>query len=207
MRILALLLPALLLVGTANAKPRSGPGDWYLGFGLGNGQASITFDNPNGEIEEDYDDFFQLDDGLEVDSVRVSVSVEGGVRVAPRFFAGLHLAGISQSGEIQGTTITVGHSQLLGVVTYFPNRKGVFLRGGLGAATVNLTINIPNTDLRIRAEENGTGAMLGAGYALPITRSAHFTITFDVHAAAFDGDPGSPTVARFGTIQLGFTWF
>ncbi len=207
MRILALVLPSLLLVGVAQAKNRSNPGDWYLGFGLGNGQASLTFDTPAGEIDKDYDDLFRLSDGQEVDSIRVSISLEGGVRIAPRFFAGLHLAGISQAGDVQGATFTVGHSQLLGVVTYFPNRKGFFLRGGLGAATVNMTIDIPDADLRVRAEEKGTGAMLGAGFALPISRSAHFTITLDAHAASFDGDPGAPAVARFGTVQLGLTWF
>ena len=207
MRILSLLFSILILTSVSHAKRGPAPGGWYIGFGLGSGVASITLDSGAGEKEKDYDEFFELVDGGEVDSARVSVSIEGGIRIAPRYLLGIHVAGINQVGEEGGLKLSVGHSQALGVLTFFPSRKDLFIRGGLGAATVNVTTDISATNTRIRLEERGTGIMLGAGIALPISPSARFTLTLDFHGAQFDSAPGAPTEATFGVVQLGVTWY
>ncbi len=203
MRIWSFILTSLFLISFADAQPKLSLGEWYIGFGIGSGQGEVTTDAGT----QDYDELFESLSGNSGDTARVSVSLETGLRIAPRFFVGLHLAGMSQGGEVNGIERSIAHTQALGVVTYFPNRTGVFIRGGLGAATFNETGAIPNSNLRVNYEENGTGAMLGAGYAFRFGHTAHVTLTLDVHGAGFDGDGGGPSSAQFTALQLGVTWF
>ena len=126
--------------------------------------------------------------------------------MAPRVLIGGHLAAMVQVGEDNGVELSVGHSQLLATVTYFPTRKGLFLRGGIGAASVEMQVRDLAGPTKITAEERGTGAMVGVGYALPIGPSMHFTASFDVHGATFDDRMGAPSKASFGALQLGLSW-
>ena len=202
MRTVCICLFVLILAPVADAEGARRAGQWYFGFGLGSGEANLTID---GE-EVDYDDFFTYPDGRSVDSMRLSLFFDGGVQVAPKVLVGGHLAAIVQVGEANGVERSVGHSQLLATVTYFPTREGLFLRGGVGAASVKLQVRDLDGPTKITAEERGTGVMVGLGYALPMGPSMHFTISLDVHGATFDGRVGSPSEAAFGALQLGLAW-
>ena len=95
---------------------------------------------------------------------------------------------------VDDATLTVGN--VGPILVFYPNPDGgLFLKGGLGMATIDLDFGFGS------GEETGVGITLGIGYDARVGRGFALTPYFDILSSNFDG--GSLNTIAFG---LGFTW-
>ena len=93
-----------------------------------------------------------------------------------------------------GVTITAG-TLVLGVRFYPSESSGFFLLGGIGLGRIDLAISGFGS-----AGETGTGALLGLGWDIPISRSVSVTPFWNgIGIATANSD------ANFGQIGIGLT--
>lgn len=223
MRRTLLSLAALAAVLTAPAFAEEAETDgsrrdtWYIGFGFGSGFANITLGDESKSYGELFEDIEEAAGTKFDSSVRVTVDFEAGGTVTPQLLMGVKIASIQQQASKESggdrVELSLQHMQLLGCATYFPlpDGEGLFVRGGLGAASVTARTKLEIRGVEARGEDNETGlaGMAGFGYAFWLGDSFNLTISNDFHYAKFGGDEdkGEPTAGWFDDISLGFSWY
>jgi hypothetical protein len=90
------------------------------------------------------------------------------------------------------------------VLTWFPQRDGLFLRGGAGLSSLTRQ----DTGFYSSTETfGGVNGVVGLGYALPLGRTLNLTINGDLSLQRYAGGTGEPTSTRTGTLYLGLAWY
>jgi hypothetical protein len=204
MKIVHALLSAALLAAPAaatahphgDASSTSGQRDrWYIGFGLGSGGGSFGLDGAR-------TNFRQAHGGPA--PVNLAFQLELGATLTPSVLLGGEISGIVSYADVGGADSTLTTSQLLLVTTWFPMRRGLFLRGGAGLAGFEQELD--DGAFRARARASGVGLLGGVGYAWWLGERFNLTTHVDVNGHAYvsgDGPDNSATV----TAYLGFRWY
>ncbi|NUQ12429.1 MAG: outer membrane beta-barrel protein [Gemmatimonadaceae bacterium] len=166
---LTLLLAAAPLAAQSNPQTREG---FWISFGFGYGSLGC--------------------EGCDERESGTSGYLRLGGTLSQRLLIGGEVNMWSKSAG--GATLSVGN---IGPVLYFyPNPMGgLFLKGGLGMAQIDLDVGA------FQGTDTGVGVTLGVGYDARVGRNFALTPYFDLLSSSFDG--GTLNTVAFG---LGFTW-
>jgi hypothetical protein len=174
--------------------------NWYIGFGVGYGDGRY---NLNGQTVSFRDHVGQLS------PVNFMLQFEVGATVRPDLLLGFDLRAVrcQGSGNVNGFDIdaSVQANDYLAVVTWFPQQRGFFLRGGGGLSTLVSTASVSGQSGSDTVF--GVGVLGGLGYAFWLGQHFNLTLNADVSAQAFPSSSDKPTSAAFFDTYLGFTWY
>ena len=201
---LAALAPAAALAQASPATQRPyapahgyGPqrDTWYIGFGLGSGVGSGVYGGQR----------LDFNDAYIGGSTPVSLQFEIGATVRPDLLVGLDLRAFRHQAsgpyDVAGVTVidpAIQVSQALAMMTWFPARQGLYLRGGLGLAQYH------EDGL---GTASGVSILAGVGYAMWLGRSFNLSVGLDLSAQGY-GDPVNlPSSTRYGELGIGFHWY
>jgi Outer membrane protein beta-barrel domain len=185
------------------AQPVPQRGTWYIGFGVGTGAGAFHLDDGTRRTFADAV-------GGDVTSLFFNFKVGG--TVSPRLLLGFDLSTLSTHGtsaDVAGFTFdtSVQVTNLDAMVTFFPFERGLFLRGGLGLATLYVkdfgffgVVGESHT-------RTGVGAVLGAGYAFWLARSFNLTLNLDLSAQSYGKSAGREKDSSAANLWLGFDWY
>ena len=178
LRVLALFLLAVAAAPVAaQGNPQTREGFW-ISFGLGYGSLGCDIDNGD-------------DDCTDRESGTHGYLRMGGT-LSQRLLIGGEINVWNKSRDQASLTV----SNFGPVLYFYPNPMGgLFLKGGLGLATISFDFG------PVEFEENGAGLTLGLGYDARVGRNFALTPYLDILTSSFDGI--SFNQVAFG---LGFTW-
>lgn len=176
--------------------------DWYIGFSLGSGPASLTIDDKRWSYTEFFEKLGPFDESV----FNLGLNFQVGWTATPQLLVGAEIAAMARLSE-GDVDVHLQHNQYLVAVTWFPlpDGKGLLLKGGAGLSVIALEIS--STNLRASGSERGFGGMAGIGYAFWLGDAFNLTLNNDFHFATFGGDRGEPTGGFFDLISLGFMWY
>ncbi|HET6922820.1 MAG TPA: hypothetical protein VFI16_06700 [Anaeromyxobacteraceae bacterium] len=180
---------------------------WYIGVGLGWGDGRLvdasgasTF----GELLRGYG------------PVNLSLSFKVGATLGPKLLLGLDVASVRAAGSAGPFDAAVQVNAYRAMLTFFPWRRGLFVRGGAGFADLVLDTSAGST------HHGGFDLAAGAGYAFWLGRSFNLTVNLDASAQWYGGGgtaglaggvstspppPGwSPRRSQVVDVYLGFEW-
>jgi hypothetical protein len=192
------------------AKERDG---WYIGFAVGGlGNARI-------ELEDGIADSFAGYAGD--DTAQLFLNFKVGATLTPRLLLGFDLTSMYAAWDGPGTEGLATVSNYDAVVTFFPARKGLFVRGGLGLATFSYDAEwmryTEDPEPHV-APTSGSGSatglslLAGVGYAFWLGRSFNLTLNLDVSRQGYgarDDDPLGmvPEASTLWALYAGFDWY
>ncbi len=187
--ILILVVPSLVIAGTHERR------GWYIGFGLGGGNGSMTVEGEEATFDEILEGFSA--------SARSAINFKVGGTVNPKLLVGLDITSLTQTASL-GTIIngTLQLNNTFAMATFFPVEKGFFLRGGGGFTSATLEGNALWSSGSM--SETGVGFLGGVGYAFWLGKSFNMTINLDIVGQSY-GDELDST--RFTLMYLGFDWY
>ncbi len=176
---------------------------WYIGFGIGSGVGGYEV---NGQ-EFDLDQVGQpvLDPSI------FTFNFKAGATLSENLLVGADISGIRSQADgverITGTPVSLGVEliSLNVTATWFPQREGFFLRGGVGASTISANIDVGNN--RYKDSSDGLGILLGTGFAFWLGDAFNLSINADAHFHNYSGDTLQPNSGDFLNIYLGCDWF
>ena len=173
------LVGALLLAaGTADAQhPHQG---FWIGFGLGAGVNTA--------------------DGFEDSRAGGAGYLRLGGTVSPKVLLGGEFSGWGRTVD----DVTVGAGNTSFIVQFYPGANGgVFLKGGLGIATIRVSTDVLGVD--VSATETGFGTTIGLGYDARVGSSIFLTPNVDLLWQTYDiaGANADQAIVLF---TLGLTW-
>lgn len=196
--LLALVLLAAPAAASAQryAPYQSSPRDtWYIGFGVGPGAGSYTFEGERVNFRDHHG-------GLS--ATQVAFQLELGATVSPQLLVGGELSALVSSADEAGVESTLSVAQLLAVLTFFPNGQGFFLRGGAGLAGIESTFD--DGLVRVEDDASGLGLLGGVGYAFWLGHRFNLTLHADVNHNIYSESSG-PDSSTAVTGYLGFRWY
>jgi hypothetical protein len=171
---------------------------WYIGFGVGSGVgAAWTIDGQ----EITFDEWF---DGMETVSPKISINFKVGATVTPRLLLGLDLTGLAQMADDPIGTAMLQISNVYGMATYFPFKKGLFLRGGGGYSSFTADVVTPMGSGS--SEADGYGFLGGIGYAFWLGKRFNLTLNAD-HARQYYSGANNPHESWYTSLYVGFDWY
>jgi len=191
-------LGTAFLLGAASVQAPAAQGDperdsWYIGFALGGGPSP---NYTSGGESRSFDQWF----GGASHGVPLFVNFKVGATLNERSLLGFDATGMGQLTE-EGVSPTgqIQISNAFAVFTYFPQRRGLFLRGGGGLSELMMEVG------GFSSHTTGYGVLGGVGYAFWLGRSFNLTLGLD-HSRQFYS---SSEVARshFTALYLGFDWY
>jgi hypothetical protein len=186
----------------AQPQPYRKPGhqrdSWYIGFGIGGGDASVSWPDGTYSMKEEFG----------TSPTKVTMNFKVGATLTPRLLLGADMAAFAASATydtIYGEADqTLGISTVTGMVTFFPMETGLFLRGGLGLASFSEELKIPGATYSV--DSRGVAYAAGVGYAFWLGRSFNLTANLDFSGQSYGGGDG-PDSTRFWALGLGFDWY
>ncbi len=165
---------------------------WYIGFGVGSGAGNLTVDGQT----------YSFRDFLGDTPVTLALQFEVGATLRQDLLLGFDLrtlrSSVSRDEALQAT-------DALAMITWYPMQRGLFLRGGVGVAT--LSWDFVDAFGRGTDTVDGLGVLGGLGYAFWLGRSFNLTLNADVSAQLFRDELHRPSSARFLDVYLGFGWY
>lgn len=174
------LLACVLTLIWTNAEAQHPHQGFWIGFGLGGG--------------------INTADGFEGGRAGAAGYLRMGGTVSPKVLLGGEAIGWGRT--IDEVTIGAGNTSF--IVQFYPGSNGgVFLKGGLGIATIRVSTDILGVD--VQATETGFGTTLGLGYDARVGRSLFLTPNVDVIWQTYDigGASADQAIVLF---TLGLTW-
>ncbi len=199
----ALALPAAAFAqyGTPYGSPYAPPpqrAPWYIGFGLGAGDGTTRL----GDVSSTFGDVVRQD-GHD-DRGRLGLNFKLGATVSPRFLLGFDVTSLRAFGGGYGDSTWVWVTNWNAVGTFFPWERGLFLRGGVGLATLEVGRTVSGVGTGTSGY-GGVDGLLGVGYAFWLGRSFNLTVNLDVSRQWYD----SPDVdgSTFALAYIGFDWY
>lgn len=175
-------------------------GNWYIGFGLGGGDGTLT---PRGGLAT------AMGTGsLRFSGDKGSFNFRIGATASPKLLLGLDTGAVVASDDrvaLGGTTYKASSSLTYydAAFMFFPWERGLFLRGGVGLSSASFTLEGGGTKTEVSA--NGLNVLGGIGYAFWLGRSFNLTLNLDGQRHAFDTvDLGGATS---WSAWLGFDWY
>ncbi len=192
----------LLCASASQASPgeERQRGPWYIGFGIGGGDAGYTIDSQS----VGFSDMMRG-----VDTARVALNFQVGGTVLDQLLVGFDLTGIREQGTaaIGGVTVNAA-TQITDynvMATYFPTVKGFFVRGGTGLAVA--VAEVSGGGYSTSDTVSGFDLTVGAGYAFWLLRSFNLTVGIDLAQQFYSKTTGKPEDSRFWNFNLGFMWY
>ncbi len=181
--------PAYPPAPTFVKKQQRGP--WYIGFGLGSGDGSIT-----GGGETHSFSWFGAPS-----PTTIGLNFKMGVTLNPKLLLGLDIGALSTQGDLNGTHTNIQATYYDASLLFFPQEKGFFLRGGAGPCA--LTIDL---DQYGSATYHGFDVLAGVGYAFWLGQSFNLTVNLEGVKQWYSGT-NAPDSAQFWHAYLGFDWY
>jgi hypothetical protein len=169
------------------AKQRDG---WYIGFGLGSGDASVTMAG-----ETHAASWYGY-----ADPTTVSLNFTVGATISPKLLLGFDAGLNSTQAESGGDSSLVQMNYYDVGLTYFPNERGFFVRGAAGLASLSWKLD-PYFDDTYR----GFNVLGGVGYAWWLGDS--FNLTFNVEGSKQWYSDDVVESAQFWNAYVGFSWY
>jgi hypothetical protein len=171
---------------------------WYIGFGVGGGDARIKVPSGTHSLDEFFGD----------DTTPIALSFKVGATLTPKLLLGFDLTSISASAEYADPTFgdvdrSLSIVNLNAVATFFPMERGLFLRGGLGLAGISSRIDTSFGD--VSDSYSGVNVLGGVGYALWLGQAFNLTVGLDYSAQSYGGD--GPDSSSFWTLGVGCDWY
>ncbi len=201
-RIFGALGIVLLYASASHAYPgmehRRGP--WYIGFGIGGGDAGYTLNGQSVGFSDMMRSF---------DTVRVAGNFQVGGTVLEQLLVGFDMSFIREQGTatVMGYTVNAD-TQITDynvMATYFPLVTGFFVRGGTGLA---LAIqDVSGGGFSQSESVSGFDFDVGVGYAFWLLRSFNLTVGIDLAQQFYSKQTGKPDDSQFWTFNLGFMWY
>jgi len=209
---LAALVPAMALAqASPAARPTHAPyaygpqrDTWYVGFGIGSGVGSGDYAGQRLDFRDVY--------GLS--TTPFSLQLEIGATVRPDLLLGVDLRVLrtQSSGsylDAFGSLVSdpaVQVAQGLAMLTWFPARHGLYLRGGVGLASYSEDA-VVNGAHAGGGSATGFSVLAGVGYALWMGRSFNMSVGLDLSAQAYGDQVNLPSTTRYGELMVGFHWY
>ena len=166
-------------------------GGWYIGFGLGWGDGSVTGDSGTST-------FGELLRGQ--GPVNLTLNFKVGATLGPSLLLGLDVTAVRAAGSAGGLDSAVQVNGYHAMLTFFPLERGFFVRGGAGFADLVLDAPAGST------HHGGFGLVAGTGYAFRLGRSFSLSLNLDVSGQWYGGGADSPRRSRLADVYLGFDW-
>jgi hypothetical protein len=186
-------------------KPGHQRDSWYIGFGIGGGDASISLPASASPTPGTY----SMKEFFGTSPTKLTMNFKVGATLTPRLLLGADITGFAASATydtIYGEADrSLSISTLTGMVTFFPMETGLFLRGGLGLASFSTKLSVPGSPTST-ADASGVAYAAGVGYAFWLGRSFNLTANLDFSGQSYGGGDG-PDSTRFWALGLGFDWY
>jgi hypothetical protein len=179
------LILALLTVGLtaapAAAQDQTNHEGFWIGFGLGGGS------------------------NLSTDASGARAGGAGYVRlggtVNPMLLIGGEVIGWART--VEGSTVSQGN--VTADVLFYPNRRGFYLKSGLGFATWSWTTS-PGPNTTTRVTNGGFGATFGGGYDFQLGNNIYLTPNIDLLIQVVDSSIFTSNTGYLMLFTLGLTW-
>lgn len=170
---------------------------WYVGLGLGGGSGTYTENGTSGRVRG-------WDSTSRGDFPVRYLNFAFGKAVNARLLVGgdLTLFRSYSDTECSATRLTIANYDI--VVTLFPWKRGFFMRNGLGISAIGY-----KDPVRSRAMQYGAGGNLltGVGYAIPLGRSLHLTVSVDYSRQRYLGARATANASQIVAGWVGFNWY
>ncbi|WP_242343080.1 outer membrane beta-barrel protein [Anaeromyxobacter terrae] len=177
----------------APAQQRDG---WYIGFGVGVGDGSVSGQGSSLSFKElNYDR----------DPTRLGLNFKVGWTVTPRLLLGLDITAARAQASGSGVTTAAQITNYDAVATFFPMERGLFLRGGLGLSALSLAYDDGIDD--ITDTYGGTNLLGGVGYAFWLGKQFNLTVNLDASKQFYGSSDTAPEGSSFWMLYAGFDWY
>jgi len=201
----------------ADKEPEKKRDSWYIGFGFGGAAGSVKSD---GKWKSHSDHL-----GLEKESSGLAAeNLEVGGTINEHLLIGGRLASATWHGGKKWGDATISQIAIYVSANWFPfnGGRGLFLRGGLGSASMGVTTPpeyAVTSDGALDGEQpfttgdektfTGVAGTFGVGYAFWLGESFNLTLNVDAHYGSFNGkeEKGEPTEGWYNSGTLGFMWY
>ena len=183
--------------GAAPYYPRSQQRDgWYIGFGVGMGDGSIS-----GQGES----FSFREMNFDRDPTRIGLNFKVGWTVTPRLLLGLDITASRAQASGSGVTTAAQITNYDAVATFFPMERGFFVRGGLGLSALSLEYDDGIDDAT--DTYGGMNILGGIGYAFWLGKQFNLTVNLDGSKQFYGSSDVEPESSQFWMVYAGFDWY
>jgi hypothetical protein len=165
---------------------------WYIGFGLGGGSGRAT------ETSGDR----PLADWVDADHLTAFLQFQAGVTLTPGLLLGGELDVLRTSSDTSQGKKAAQISNVDAVLTWYPQEKGFFLRGGGG-----LTVFRREWPGLSAAHYPGANLSVGTGYAFWIGRTFNLSLHLDYSRQWYGSNALDLTGSSYTVGWLGFDWY
>lgn len=177
-------------------RPPKQRDSWYIGFGFGGGDGSVSGQGSSLSFKEM---------NLDRSPTTLFYNFKVGATLSPRLLMGFDLSGVSSTAEGSGVTTSVGISNVDAMITFFPMERGFFLRGGLGLSALVYTIE--DATGKDEWSPSGFNVAGGLGYAFWLGQSFNLTLNLDASRQWYGSSSLDPEDSTFWSAWVGFDWY
>jgi hypothetical protein len=188
--------------GPRPARPAHERGSWYIGFGLGTGNGSVSG-------QGDTFSFRELNRGALLtsgDPANIALNFKVGATLTPRLLVGFDITAVRSQLDQGGDSAGVQVTNYDVVATWFPVERGFFARGGLGLSGLTFDSDIAGLGSG-SSTYRGANLLLGVGYAFWLGRSFNLTLNLDYTAQGYGSSDVDPETSSAWLVYLGFDWY
>ncbi|WP_242361317.1 hypothetical protein [Anaeromyxobacter sp. SG17] len=170
--------------------------NWYIGFGVGMGDGSVSGQGDSLSFKElNYDR----------DPTRLALNFKVGWTVTPRLLLGLDITAARAQASGSGLTTSAQITNYDAVATFFPMERGFFVRGGLGLSALSLAYDDGFDD--VTDTFGGTNILGGLGYAFWLGKQFNLTVNLDASKQFYGSSDTAPEGSQFWMLYAGFDWY
>jgi hypothetical protein len=188
--------PQYAAPGQRAVRPPKTREGWYIGFGLGGGDGKVA-----NEIETA--DFDELHYGGQSN---VFMNFKVGATLTPKLLLGGDMSMLMSVASSDDISTSLGILNLDAVVTFFPMRRGFFVRGGAGISSLSFAIDTPIGD--DEGSASGFNLMGGLGYAFWLGGQFNLTANLDFSRQWYgESDDLDIDDSQFWSLWVGFDWY
>jgi hypothetical protein len=131
----------------------------------------------------------------------IGFGLGGGGTVNPMLLIGGEVIGWART--VEGSTVSQGN--VTADVLFYPNRRGFYLKSGLGFATWSWTTS-PGPNTTTRVTNGGFGATFGGGYDFQLGNNIYLTPNIDLLIQVVDSSIFTSNTGYLMLFTLGLTW-
>jgi hypothetical protein len=192
----ALLAPMLTLAQEAPPAayyPGQQRDTWYIGFGLGTGDGSLTRASTSYTFKEA---------NFDRSPSNLFLNFKVGATMSPRLLLGLDITALRSTADQGGFTSAVQVTNTDAVVTFFPMERGLYLRGGVGLSSM-----VVSADGFSDSTARGANILLGAGYAFWLGQKFNLTVGLDFSAQNYGSSNDQIEDSKMWALWVGADWY
>lgn len=166
---------------------------WYIGFGLGAGDGSLSRAGTSYTFKEA---------NFDRSPTNLFLNFKVGATISPKLLFGLDITAIRSAADQGGFNTAVQVTNYDAVVTFFPMERGLFLRGGLG-----LSKFVAEADGFSDSTASGANVLVGAGYAFWLGQKFNLTVGLDLSAQSYGSSNDQIDNSRMWALWVGADWY